>query len=64
MASGIQTTIIKIQFKKTRAGDQKIFISNNDRIMKTLHWKATTYWKEGVAQLIQWVQENRSLFLS
>src|SRR3989338_7453341 len=51
-----------IKFKDVRAGDQKIFISNNCKIKNSLGWSPQTKWKIGVRKLIKWVKENQELF--
>ncbi|MBI2118354.1 MAG: SDR family NAD(P)-dependent oxidoreductase [Elusimicrobia bacterium] len=51
-----------LKFKNVRAGDQKIFVSDNSKIKNNLGWSPQTKWKSGVRRLIQWVKENQDLF--
>lgn len=44
-----------------RAGDQKIFISDNNNIHKSIGWKPKVALREGIAELLQWTQENIKL---
>lgn len=53
---------INIKKAKWRMGDQKVFISNNAKLMKDLDWSPKTSCKKGVGQLMQWVVKNKSLF--
>lgn len=45
---------IKYKLEDWRAGDQKIFISDNSRIYKDLGWKPMINKKDGVNRLITW----------
>lgn len=49
---------IKINFDKTRLGDQKYFISKNEKIKKMLGWKPTTNFLDGVKNMINWQKNN------
>jgi CDP-paratose 2-epimerase len=49
---------IKINFSKKRAGDQKIFISNNSKAKKDLNWEPKVDHKKGVSILIEWLSKN------
>ena len=51
----------KFIFSKWRKGDQKIYISNNSKIMKKLNWRPKTNPKKGVDILIKWVVENKKI---
>ncbi len=49
---------IKIGFDKVRLGDQKYFVSKNEKIRKILGWKPKTDFKQGIKKLINWQQNN------
>lgn len=49
---------INIDFDKTRLGDQKYFISKNEKIKKILGWRPTTDFKKGIISLIDWQKNN------
>lgn len=49
---------VKIDFFPTRLGDQKFFVSNNNKIKKILDWQPKTYFKTGLKKLIKWQKEN------
>jgi CDP-paratose 2-epimerase len=51
-------------FGPWRPGDQKIFVSDNQKVEAAFGWKANIGPREGVAQLIQWVRENRDSLLA
>jgi len=48
-------------FGAWRVGDQKIFISSNDRADKILGWCPRVKPHEGVERIVEWVQKNRDL---
>jgi CDP-paratose 2-epimerase len=48
-----------VKFEKARAGDQKIFISDNAKLKKTLNWKPKTKLKEGLVLLFNWLSHNK-----
>lgn len=54
----------KILTKKSswRPGDQKIYVSNINKIKKDLNWKPKVSVEDGVERLFKWVEENRILF--
>jgi CDP-paratose 2-epimerase len=49
---------IKIAFDKTRLGDQKYFVSKNEKIKKILNWKPKTDFKKGIKSMINWQKNN------
>ncbi len=51
---------IKINFNKPRIGDQKYFVSKNEKIKKLLNWQPKTNFKKGLDNLINW-QKNHLL---
>lgn len=52
---------ILLNFAKKRPGDQDVFISNNAKITRKLHWKPKIQIEEGITKLIAWIQENSHL---
>ena len=49
---------IKIGFDSERLGDQKYFVSKNQKINKILGWKPTTDFNKGIKKLIDWQKNN------
>lgn len=49
---------IKITFDKERLGDQKYFVSKNEKIKKILGWRPKTDFKQGIKKLIEWQKNN------
>ncbi|KKQ23852.1 MAG: dTDP-D-glucose 4,6-dehydratase [Candidatus Roizmanbacteria bacterium GW2011_GWC2_37_13] len=49
---------IKISYEKMRVGDQKYFVSKNEKIKKLLGWRPKTDFKEGLEKLIDWQHNN------
>ncbi|MDH7476277.1 MAG: GDP-mannose 4,6-dehydratase [Microgenomates group bacterium] len=49
---------IKINFDKMRVGDQKYFVSNNQKAKKLLKWKPKTPFLKGLKNLIYWQKQN------
>lgn len=47
-------TKVKISFKPTRLGDQKYFVSKNEKVKKYLNWYPRTDFKTGIKNLIAW----------
>lgn len=52
---------IKISFDKTRLGDQKYFVSKNEKIKKILGWKPKTDFKKGIKEMINWQSNNLAI---
>ena len=49
---------IKIDFDKTRLGDQKYFVSKNEKLEKNLGWKPKIYFHDGIKIMINWQKNN------
>jgi CDP-paratose 2-epimerase len=49
---------IKISFDKTRLGDQKYFISKNEKLKKILGWKPKINFLDGIKIMINWQKNN------
>ena len=53
---------IRLKFGKERMGDQKVFISDNSKLEKSLNWKPKVELEEGIEKLYYWVKENIDIF--
>jgi len=53
---------VKINYKPFRMGDLIYFACNSDKVKKYLGWQAKVLPKEGVTNLINWIQKNKDLF--
>lgn len=52
---------VPIKFEKERVGDQKYFVSKNEKIKKILDWTPKTDFKEGLKKLINWQKNNLTI---
>ncbi|MDP8233292.1 MAG: NAD-dependent epimerase/dehydratase family protein [Candidatus Saelkia tenebricola] len=55
-------TNIDMDFSDWRPSDQKVYISNIEKVKSTLNWAAATSLGEGLDYLISWAKDNRDLF--
>jgi len=57
-------TVIKMKYKfdEWRPSDQKVYISDIDKVSKALNWKPKITPVKGVELLTEWVRENKGLF--
>jgi len=53
---------VEIQYEDGRFGDLIYFACNTAKIKKALGWQAKVSPKEGVTELINWIQNNKELF--
>jgi len=53
---------IKIKFLKERTGDQKIYISNNQRVFRELKWKPKISKNKGLKLIYDWIKKNKNQF--
>ena len=53
---------IPVKRDKVRPGDQKVYISDIRKAQKELGWAPTIGVEQGVGELVDWVQAQRSLF--
>lgn len=53
----------KISFAHWRPGDQRVYTSDVTNAKKELDWTPTVCPKEGVREVVEWVEENESIFL-
>jgi len=52
---------VSIKFKPARLGDQKYFVSDNEKIKKILKWKPETKFTNGIKKLIAWQKDFYNL---
>jgi CDP-paratose 2-epimerase len=55
-------TSVKVNFKPSRMGDLIYFACDTRKAEKNLKWKAKILPKEGIAEMINWIQDNKQLF--
>ena len=53
---------LNINFMPERQSDQKIFISNNNKLNKVFKWKPSTKKLEGIKLLFDWITRNKNNF--
>lgn len=53
-----------VKFGPDRHGDLRYFICNIDKANKELGWAPRVMPQEGIARLIDWIKENRGVFVS
>ena len=53
---------IPLKWSDWRPGDQPVFVCNVDKAAKLLGWQPSIAVREGVGELIAWVQYNKALF--
>lgn len=53
----------KISYEDWRPSDQKVYISDIHKAKKELGWEPEVSTREGVNRLVDWVNENKSLFI-
>ena len=58
----IKKNKVSIQFRPKRKSDQKIFISNNKKLLKTFNWKPNINKFDGINRLYNWILENKKNF--
>jgi CDP-paratose 2-epimerase len=50
------------KYRDWRRADQKVYISDIRKVSESLGWKPTISPSDGVARIINWVEDNRDLF--
>lgn len=53
---------VNVQYGDWRPSDQKVYISNIEKIKKKLNWEPKIGVEEGIKVLVEWVSENKHLF--
>jgi CDP-paratose 2-epimerase len=53
---------MKYSFGEWRPSDQKVYVSDIDKVSKELKWKPKISPIKGVELLTEWVKENKELF--
>ena len=61
MIAEILDTKVEYNFSDPRPGDQKIFVSDINKISKALNWEPTYSVKKGVGNLIKWTKTELDL---
>ncbi len=54
---------IKIKYAAWRPGDQRIYISNTEKVRKLLGWEPKVPKEEGIDMLINWAKKNKEMFI-
>jgi CDP-paratose 2-epimerase len=49
----------EVQHAETRIGDQRYFVADTRRLEAALGWRAAIGWREGLADLADWLRANR-----
>jgi CDP-paratose 2-epimerase len=58
--SGLLRREVDVEFADWRAGDQRYFVADTRTIAQALSLSPAVPWKEGVANLLEWLREARS----
>jgi len=53
---------MKYNFGEWRPSDQKVYISDIDKVSRELKWKPKINPTKGIELLTEWVKENKELF--
>jgi CDP-paratose 2-epimerase len=53
---------IPLRWDDWRPGDQQVYVSDIRKLQKALDWKPAIGVKAGIAQLVDWVEQNRNAF--
>ncbi|MDX6493395.1 MAG: CDP-paratose 2-epimerase, partial [Gaiellaceae bacterium] len=53
---------LDVSFSEARTGDQRIYVSDTRRARDELGWQPRVGVRDGIAQLMGWIEANRSLF--
>jgi CDP-paratose 2-epimerase len=59
--SGLLGREVDVRFDDWRAGDQRYFVADSRRLREELGTSAAVPWKQGVANLLEWLRESRNL---
>lgn len=54
----------EVRFEPDRLGDLRYFVCNSEKAKSSLGWSPKVAPKEGVERLIDWIKENRELFVN
>jgi nucleoside-diphosphate-sugar epimerase len=52
----------KVSFAEWRPADQKVYISNINKVKDLLSWEPKTSTEDGVRRLVNWISNNKGLF--
>jgi CDP-paratose 2-epimerase len=59
--SGLLGREVEVEYSDWRAGDQRYFVADTRAINRELDLSPAVPWKEGVANLLEWLRESRGL---
>jgi CDP-paratose 2-epimerase len=59
--SGLLGREVDVRFEDWRAGDQRYFVADSSRLKAELGTSPAMPWRQGVANLLEWLRESRSL---
>ena len=54
---------IRPSFHPARPGDQRIYVSDNSKLLKDLGWKVTTDFDRGFAKLYRWIEDHQGILM-
>ena len=63
LLEGLTGKRAKISYENWRPSDQKIYVSDISRVKEKLTWNPRVDPREGVNKLVEWVRENKGLFV-
>jgi len=63
LLEGLTGKRAKISYENWRPSDQKIYVSDISKVKEKLRWNPRVGPKEGVNKLVEWVKENKGLFV-
>ncbi len=55
---------ISYSFGDWRPGDQKVFVSDNTKVIRELGWEPKTSPVQGIQTIVSWVKQNKDLLKS
>jgi len=63
LLEGLTGKRAKISYENWRPSDQKVYISDISKVKEKLRWNPRVGPREGVNKLVEWVRENKGLFV-
>jgi len=63
LLEGLTGKRAKISYENWRPSDQKVYISDISKVKEKLRWNPRVNPREGVNKLVEWVRENKGLFV-
>jgi len=62
MLRELTNKVQNIKLEPSRGGDLWYFCCNIDKAMETFNWQPSVLPREGITELVKWIQENKELF--